>query len=137
MASPRNKRKLASLSKAKCEEHHKNNVAQNSSVPRSHEDYITQVSLEVKGMVTKKFSQEFSKTESRKLGVLSCFDDFVFNPLIQSHSRTAPETSRNAYSIKQGTTEDDSQSDPHPEANILYNQTTPNSGPEKGHDMMR
>ena len=57
------------------------------------------------------------------------------NPLIQGHSRTAPETSRNAYGTNQGTNEDDSQSDPHPEAGVFQSQTTRNSGPEEGHDI--
>ena len=56
------------------------------------------------------------------------------NPLIQGHSGTTPETSRNAYGTNQGTNEDDSQSDPPPEAGIFHNQTTRNSGPEDGHD---
>ena len=38
---------------------------------------------------------------------------------------------------KQGTNEDDSQSDPHPEAGIFRSQITQNSGPEVGPDMMR
>ena len=54
------------------------------------------------------------------------------NQLIQRHSGTAPETSRIAFSINQGTNEDDSQSDPHPEAGIFHNQTTRNSSPEDG-----
>ena len=45
-------------------------------------------------------------------------------PLIQGHSGTAPETSQNTYGINQGTNEDDSQGDPHPEAGIFHNQTT-------------
>ena len=57
------------------------------------------------------------------------------NQLIQAHSGTAPGTSRNALSTSQGTNEDDSQSDPHPEAGIFYNQMTQNFGPEDGHDM--
>ena len=56
------------------------------------------------------------------------------NPLIQGHSGTAPETSRNMFSINQGTNEDDSQSDPHPEAGLVTNQMTQNSGSEDGHD---
>ena len=40
-------------------------------------------------------------------------------PLLQGHSGITPETSRNVFSINQGTTEDDSQSDPHPEAGLL------------------
>ena len=83
-------------------------MAQNSNVPRSQEDYITQVSEEIEGRVTKKLSQEFSRTESRILGALAQLDDFLMNPLIQSHSVTTPETSRNMFSINQGTNEDDS-----------------------------
>ena len=56
------------------------------------------------------------------------------NPLIQSHSGTAPEASRNALCTSQGTNEDDSQSDPHAEAGIFHNQMTQNCGPEDGHD---
>ena len=39
-----NKRKLAALNKQNCEEHPKSNLAQNSNVPRSQEDYINHVS---------------------------------------------------------------------------------------------
>ena len=53
----RNKRKLAALNKKNCEEHLRSNLAQNSSVPRSQEDYITQVSEEIEGRVTEKLSQ--------------------------------------------------------------------------------
>ena len=56
------------------------------------------------------------------------------NPLIQGHSGTAPQTSRNIFSIRQGTDEDDFQSDSHLEAGIFNNQMTQISGPEDGHD---
>ena len=69
-------------------------------------------------------SQEFSRTENCILGALSRLDDFLMNPLIQGHSGIAPETSRNAFITNQGTNEDDSQSDPHPEAGIFHKQTT-------------
>ena len=39
-------------------------------------------------------------------------------------------------STNQGTNEDDSQSDPHPEAGILTNQMTQNSSPEDEHYMV-
>ena len=48
-----NKRKLAALNKENCEEHPRSNLAQNSTAPRSQEDYITQVSEEIEGRVTK------------------------------------------------------------------------------------
>ena len=51
------------------------------------------------------------------------------NPLLQGHSGTTPETSRNVFSIDQGTNEDDSQSNPHPEAGLF------NSGQEDRQDM--
>ena len=87
MATPRNKRKLAALNKENCGEHPRSNLAQNSNVPRSQEDYITQVSQEIEGRVTKKLSQEFSRTENRILEALSRLDD---NPLIQGQSGTTP-----------------------------------------------
>ena len=126
----RNKRKLAALNKENCEEHPRSNLASTSNVPRSQEDYITQVSEESEGRVTKKLSQEFSRTENRILGALAKLDDFLMNPLLQGHSGTTPETSRNVFSINQGANEDDSQkSDPHPEAGLLT------SGREDRHDM--
>ena len=125
----RSKRKLAALKKENCEEHPKSNLASNSNVPRSQEDYLTQVSEEIEGRVTKKLSQEFSRTENRILGALARLDDFLMNPLLQGHSGTTPETSRNMFSIDQGTNEDDSQSKLHPEAGLLT------SGREDRQDM--
>ena len=61
----RNKRKLAASSKENCEEHH-----------RSQEDYITQVSEEIEGRVTKRLSKEFSRTRNRILGALARLEDF-------------------------------------------------------------
>ena len=72
----RNKRKLAALNKENCEERPRSNLAQNSSAPRSQEDYITQVSEEIEGRVTKRLSKEFSRTESRILGAPR-LDDFL------------------------------------------------------------
>ena len=82
MATLRTKKKLATLNKEKCEEHPRNKMAQNSNVPRSQEDYITQVSEGIEGRVTKKLSQEFSRTKNRILGALARLDDFLMNPLI-------------------------------------------------------
>ena len=132
----RNKRKLAALNKENCEEHPKSNLAQNSNAPRSPEDYVTQVSEEIEGRVTKRLSKEFSRTENRILGALACLDDFLINPLLQGHSGAPPEGSRNPLSTNQGTNEDDSQNDPHPEAGLLHSQITQNSGPEEGHDII-
>ena len=133
----RNMRKLAALNKENCEDHPRSNLAQNSNPPKSQEDYITQVSKENEGRVTKKLSQVFSRKENRILGALPRLEDFLMNPLLQGHSGAATETSRNAFSVNQGTNEDDSQSDPHPEAGLFHNQMTQNSGPEDGHDSLQ
>ena len=66
----------------------------NSNVPRSQEEYITQVSEEIEGRVTKKLSQVFNRTENRILGALARLNDFLMKPLIQGHSGTAPEQLR-------------------------------------------
>ena len=136
MLTLRNKKSLAALNKDNCEEHSRNNMAQNSNVPRSQEHYITQVFEEIEGRVTKKLLQEFSRTENRILGALAGLDDFLMNPLLRGYSGTAPETSRNALSTSQGTNEDNSQSDPHPEAGLFHNQMTQKSGPDDGHHMV-
>ena len=52
------------------------------------------------------------------------------NPLLQGNSGITPETSRNVFSVNQGTNEDDSQSNPHPEAGLLT------SGQEDHPDMV-
>ena len=127
MATLGNERKLAALNKEDREEHHRSDLAQNSNLPRSQEDYLMPVSEVIEGRVTKKLSHESSRTENRILGALLRLDDFLMNPLTQGHSRTAPETFRNAYGTNQVTNEDESQSDPHPEEGIFKNQTTGNS----------
>ena len=132
----RNKRKLAASNKENCEEHPRSNLAQNSSAPRSQEDYTTQISEEIEGRVTKRLSKEFSRTENRILGALAGLDDFPMNPLLPGHSGTTPEPSRNALNSSQGTNEDDSQNDPRPEAGLFQGKMTQNSGPEDRHDMV-
>ena len=131
-----NKRKLAALNKENCEERPRSNLAENSSAPRSQEDYITQISEEIEGRVTKRPSKEFSRTENRILDALARLNDFLMNPLLPGHSGTTPEPSRNALNTSQGTNEDNSQNDPRPEAGLFHGQMTQNSGPEDGHDMV-
>ena len=58
------------------------------------------------------------------------------NPLVQGHSGTTPDMSQNAFSTNQGTNEDDSQSDPHPEAGVFGNQTMRISGQKDRRDMV-
>ena len=56
------------------------------------------------------------------------------NPLLPGGSGTTPEPTRNASGINQGTNEDDSQNDPHPEASLFHGQREQNSGTERGYD---
>ena len=131
----RNKRKLAALNKKNCEENPRSNLAQNPGAPRSQEDYITQVSEEIEGKVSKRLSKEFSRTENRILGALARLDDFLMNPLLPGHSGTTLEPTRNTSHNNQGTNEDGSQNDPHPEAGLFHGQTTRNASLEDGHDI--
>ena len=82
----RNKRKLAALKKENCEENPRSNMAQNSGVPRSQEDYITQVPEEIEGRVTKRLSKEFSRTENRILGALAQLDEPIITGTLRNHS---------------------------------------------------
>ena len=54
----RNKMKLAALKEENCEEHPSSNLVQNSNVPRSQEDYVTQVSEEIEGKVVARIQQD-------------------------------------------------------------------------------
>ena len=134
MESLRSKRKLAGLNKKNNEEHPRSNLARDTIVPGAQEDYITQVSEEIEGKVTRKLPQEFSKTESCILAAISRLDEFLLNPLLLVHSRSVPETSRNALNINQGTNEDNSQGDLHPEATVSQCQTTQVYGPDDSYD---
>ena len=136
MATLRNKRKLAAvtLTRKTQEEYPRNGQSRNTSVPRISEEYITQVSEEIEGRVSKKLSQEFSRTESRNLGALTKLDEFLSNQQIHTHFETVPGTFRNTNVENQGTNEDDSQSDPHPEAGIFRGQTTQSLGPQDCRD---
>ena len=111
-------------------------MAQNLGAPRSQEDYITQVSEEIEGRVTKRLLKEFSRTENRTLGALALLDDFLMNPLFPGHSGTTPEPTRDTSHNNQGTNEDGSQNDPHPEAGLFHGQTTRNVSLEEDHDMV-
>ena len=88
---------------------------QNVLDPELTQDYISQVSEEIEGMVTKKLSKEFSKTESRILGALSKLDEFLLNPQVRTCSVSVQGTSRNANSENRETHGDRSSDDPYPE----------------------
>ena len=138
MATLRNKRKLAAVTRETQEENPRNGQSRNTSVPRINEEYITQVSEQIEGRVTKKLSQEFSRTESRILGALSKLDEFLLNQQIRRHSETVPGTFRNTKVESQGTNEDDSQSDPHPEVgpSVCQSRHSIDSDTGETHDTM-
>ena len=58
------------------------------------------------------------------------------NPQLPGRSGTTPEPTRNASHNHQGTNEDGSQNDPHPEAGPSYGQTSRNVSLEEDHDMV-
>ena len=90
MATLRNKGKLAAVSRETLEGT-RNSRAQNTLDPELTQDYISQVSEEIEGRVTKKLSKEFSRTESRILGALSKLDEFHLNPQVRTCSVAARE----------------------------------------------
>ena len=138
MATLRNKRKLAAVTRETQEENPRNGQSRNTCVPRFNEEYITQVSEEIEGGVSKKLSREFSRTESRILGTLSKLDEFLLNQQIRTHSGTVPGTFRNTNVESQGTNEDESQSDPHPEVgpSVCQSRHSIDSDTGEAHDRM-
>ena len=94
MATLKNKRKLAAVSRETPEDS-RSSRAQNVLDPELTQDYISQVSEEIEGRVTKKLSKEFSKTESRILGALSKLGELLLNPQVRTCSVAVPGTSRN------------------------------------------
>ena len=114
MAMLRNKRKLAAVSR-ETPESTRSGRTQNILDPELTQNYISQVSEEIEGRVTKKLSKEFSRTESRILGALSKLDEFLLNPQVRTYSVAVPVTSRSSNLENQGTDEDRPSDDPGPE----------------------
>ena len=88
--------------------------------PESTQDFISQVSEEIEGRVTKKLSKEFSRIESRILGASSKLDEFLLNPQVRTCSVAFPGTTRNSTSENRETTGDRSSDDPCPRSEILF-----------------
>ena len=80
------------------------------------QEYISQVSEEDEGRVTKNFSKEFSRTDSRILGALTKLDELLLNPQVRTCSIAVPGTSRNNDSENWEHTGDRFLGDPCPEA---------------------
>ena len=128
------KENLKPLTRRIFEEHRTSNLTQNSNSPRSQEDHVTEVSEAIDSRARTTLSQKFGSTESRVLGALSWIDIFLLNPLIQGHSGTALQISRNAYGTRQGANEEDCQKDRHSEGSVFQSQTARHSVPEVGYD---
>ena len=118
MATLRNKGKLAAVSR-ETPESTRSGRAPNILDAELIQEYISQVSEEIEGRVTKKLSKEFSRTESRFLGALSKLDEFLLNPQV-------PGTSRSSNLENQGTNGDRPSDDPGPEVEF----SSPISGAE-------
>ena len=114
MATLRNMRRLAVVSR-ETQENKRNSQGQNTFSPRKFGEYITQASEEIEKRVTKKLSQEFSRTESRLLGALSKLDEFLLNPQVRTCSLAVPGISRSNDSENQEPTGDRSLKDLYPE----------------------
>ena len=115
METLRNKRKLAAAS-TETPEKTRNSQSQKIRDSGMAQEYISQISEDIEGRVTKWFSIEFSRTESRFLGVLSKLDELLLNPQVRICSVAVPGTSRNNDSENWEPTGDRSLGDPCPEA---------------------
>ena len=115
MATLRNKKKLAAVSRERPEST-KNTHSRNTLDPETAQKFISQVSEEIEGRVTKRLSKEFSRTESRILGASCKLDEFFLNPRVRTCSIAVPGTSRNNNSGDWEPTGDHSLGDPCPEA---------------------
>ena len=114
MATLRNKRTLAAVSR-ETPENARNSQSQNTFDPEIAQEYISQVSEEIKWRVTKKLSKEFSRTESYIFGDLSKLDEFLLNPQVRTCSLAVPETSGNSNSENREPTGDRPLNNPCPE----------------------
>ena len=111
MPTLRNKKKLAEVSR-ETPEGSRGSRGQNVLDPELIQEYISQVSEEIEGRVTKKLSKEVSKMESRILGAWSKLDEFLLNPQVRTCSVAVQGTSGNANSENRETREDRSSNDP-------------------------
>ena len=83
------------------------------------QDYISKVSEEIEGRVTKNLSKEFSRTESSILGALSKLDEFLLNPQVRICSVAVQGISRSGNLENQGTNEDRPSDGPGPEVEFF------------------
>ena len=130
MATLRNKRKLAAVL-GETTEGSRGSRRQNVLDADLTQEYISQVSEEIEGRVTKKLSKEFSKTESRILGALSKLDEFLLNPQVRTCSVAVQGTSGNANSENRETHGDRSSKNyPFPEVGCFPHHSGQLNSPE-------
>ena len=129
MATLRNKRKLTAVSR-ETPEGSRSSRGQNVLDPELTQDYISQVSEEIEGRVTKKLSKEFNKTESHILGALLRLDEFLLNPKVRTCSVAVQGTSRNTNSGNREIHGDRSSNDPYPEMGYFPRHTGNLNSPE-------
>ena len=129
MATLRNKRKLAAVSR-ETPEGSRSSRAQNVLHPELTQDYISQVSEEIEGRVTRKLFREFSKTKSRILGAVSKLDELLLNPQVRTCSVAVPGTSRNNNSENRETTGDHPSDEPYPEVGYFFHHSGQLDSPE-------
>ena len=110
----------------------------NTLDPEMAQDYISHVSEETEGRITKKLSKEFNRTESRILGVLSKLDEFLLNPQVRNCSVAVPGTFSSNGSENREPTGDRSLNDPCPEAMLSPHHSVNLSGSdfEETHHMV-
>ena len=129
MAALRNKRKLAAVSR-ETPEGSRGSRAQSILDPELTQDYISQISEEIEGRVTKNLSKEFRKTESPILGALSKLDELLLNPQVRTCSVAVPGTSRNTNSENRDITGVHSSDDPYPEVGFFSHRSGQLNSPE-------
>ena len=128
METLRNKRKVAAVSR-ETPEGNRGSRGRNVLDPDLTQDYISQVSEEIEGRVTKKLSKEFNKRESRIFGALSKLDEFLLNPQVRTCSVVQGAT-RNANSENRETHGDLSSNDPYPEGGYFHHHSGQLNSPE-------
>ena len=125
----RNKRKLAAVSRETPEDS-RSSRGRNAIDPELTQDYVSHISEEIEGRVTKRLSKEFNRTESRILGALLKLDEFLLNLQVRTCS-VVQGASRDANSENRETHGDRSSNDPYPEVGHFPHHTGQLNSPEK------
>ena len=100
MATLGNQRKLAPVNRDGQEKYTYTGMSKDAVVSMIKGEWITQISEQIEGRMSKKISQDFSRTEKRILGALSNLYDFV----LKSQFLAQWETFRGLPRILEGET---------------------------------